>query len=223
MKRKGEGSCLLKRGKPRSELPRCSISISEWSCSCAAATTLQGGTSKERSLWACSRARETLIFRAVWKAGDNLMFEESTKNKRRREREKRGLQKRGEKFQIYFFFRRTEFYKLFEAGMLNNSLDATSSSEASWRRTHSCVTTVLGACVASKEKFVTTSGSGQNCGTSMRDLISGILQSKSAFKRNIIKSSKSKELKSPFSPRFTFQGCEGFLNVMINSHDLIST
>lgn len=81
MKRKGEGSCLLKRGKPCLELPRWSISISEWSCSCTATATLQGGTSEERALWMCSQAGETLIFQPVWKSRDNLMFEKPTKIK----------------------------------------------------------------------------------------------------------------------------------------------
>lgn len=110
MKRKGEGSCLLKRGKPRLELPRWFISISEWSCSCTATTTLQGGTSEERALWMCLQARETLIFQPVWKFGDNLMFEKPTKIK---EGKKRG--ERRKKFEV---LRRTEFYKLFEAGYL---------------------------------------------------------------------------------------------------------
>lgn len=109
MKRKGEGSCLLKRGKPRSELPRWSISISEWSCSCTATTTLQGGTSEERALWMRLQAGETLIFQPVWKSGDNLMFEKPTKIKEGEKKEE-GKKK---KFEI---LRRTEFYKLFEAG-----------------------------------------------------------------------------------------------------------
>lgn len=122
MKRKGEGSCLLKQGKPRLELPRWSISISEWSCSCTATTTtLQGGTSEERALWMCSEARETLIFQPVWKSRDKLMLEKPTKIKGGRKRE--GGRKKLE------ILKRTDFYKLFEVEILNNSLDVTSSSE----------------------------------------------------------------------------------------------
>lgn len=51
------------------------------------------------------------------------MFDRPTKIKEGEKREEE------EKFEI---LRRTEFYKLFEAGILNNSLDAT-SSKAVWK------------------------------------------------------------------------------------------
>lgn len=53
------------------------------------------------------------------------MFEKPTKIKEGEKKEE-GKKK---KFEI---LRRTEFYKLFEAGILNNSLDAT-SSKAVWK------------------------------------------------------------------------------------------
>lgn len=55
------------------------------------------------------------------------MFEKPTKIK---EGGEKGRGERKKKFEI---LRRTEFYKLFEAGILNNSLDATSSSKAVWK------------------------------------------------------------------------------------------
>lgn len=42
-------------------------------------------------------------------------------------------EKRKEGKKKFVILRRTEFYKLFEAGILNNSLDATSSSKAVWK------------------------------------------------------------------------------------------
>lgn len=128
MKRKGEGSCLLKQGKPRLELPRWSISISEWSCSCTATTTLQGGTSEEGTLWMCSEAGETLIFQPVWKIRRQVDAREANKNKRGGEKGKRARKK----FEI---LKRTEFYKLFEVEILNNSLEVTSGSETLWGNT----------------------------------------------------------------------------------------
>lgn len=128
MKRKGEGSCLLKRGKPRLELPRWSISISEWSCSCTATTTLQGGTSEERALWMRLQAGETLIFQPVWKSGDNLMFEKPTKIKEREKGEERKKK--------VWDFEEDRVLQAFWSWILNNSLDATSSSKAVWKHTH---------------------------------------------------------------------------------------
>lgn len=128
MKRKGEGSCLLKRGKPHLELPRWSISISEWSCSCTATTTLQGGTSEERALWMRLQAGETLIFQPVWKSGDNLMFEKPTKIREGEKREE-GKKKVCD-------FEEDRVLQAFWSWILNNSLDATSSSKAVWKHTH---------------------------------------------------------------------------------------
>lgn len=111
MKRKGEGSCLLKRGKPRLELPRWSISISEWSCSCTATTTLQGGTSEERDPLNALANWGNSYFSTRLKIRRQLDAWEANKNKRGRGKGRGGRKKK--KFEI---LRRTEFYKLFEAG-----------------------------------------------------------------------------------------------------------
>lgn len=121
MKRKGEGSCLLKQGKPRLELPRWSISISEWSCSCTATATLQGGTSEERTLWMCSEAGETLIFQPVWKSGDKLMFEKPTKIKGGGEKGK-GVEKslrfwRGQNFTSFLKLRYSIIHLMLQAAV----------------------------------------------------------------------------------------------------------
>lgn len=121
MKRKEEGSCLLKQGKPRLELPRWSISISEWSCSCTATTTLQGGTSEERTLWMCSEAGETLIFQPVWKSRDKLMLEKPTKIKAG-QRKGRGVEKssrfwRGQNFTSFLKLRCSIIHLMLQAAV----------------------------------------------------------------------------------------------------------
>lgn len=129
-KEREKAAVYLKRGKPCSELPRWVISISELSCSCAATTTLQGGTSEE-ALWIRSQAEEALIFQPVWKSGDNLMLEKPTK---RREKERQRESERKKKVSI--FLRRAEFYKLFEAGCLIIHLILQASSKAVWEHRH---------------------------------------------------------------------------------------
>lgn len=132
-KEREKAAVYLKRGKPCSELPRWVISISELSCSCAATTTLQGGTSEEEGLWIRSQAEETLIFQPVWKSGDNLMLEQPTKRKEERKGERESLRER-KKFHISL--RRTEFYTLFEAGCLIIHLILQASSKAVWEHRH---------------------------------------------------------------------------------------
>ena len=128
MKRSGEGSCLLEAGKPCSELPRWSISISEWSCSCAATTTLQGGTSENGALWMCLQAGGNSYFQTRLKIQTSDVWEANKNNNNNKKK-----QRQTKKFQI---FEEDWVLQVFWSRILNNSVDSTGSSEAVWKHAH---------------------------------------------------------------------------------------
>lgn len=71
--------------------------------------------------------------------------------------------------------RRPEFYKLFEAGILNNSLDATSSSKAVWKHN-----SFYCPCVVTRKCVTTPDLDGTNV-VLLKSPTSGILKSKSVL------------------------------------------